>query len=113
MTALALVARYAFAALAPVPENLFWLRAFRSLFGNQNPQFPTGVKFMYADTKSASIQMLLRPDEAAQALAISPRTLWTMTHQGQIPCFRNGRIVRYYVDDLRKWIEAGRASQPN
>jgi excisionase family DNA binding protein len=64
---------------------------------------------MYADLKSSAIRLLLRPKEAAEALAISPRTLWTLTRAGRIPVFRNERIVRYSVDDLRKWIEENKS----
>lgn len=51
-------------------------------------------------------QLLLRPDEAAKALAISPRSLWTRMDCGEIPCIRIGRSVRYDPADLRAWIEA-------
>lgn len=51
-------------------------------------------------------QLLLRPDEAAKALAISPRSLWTRMDRGEIPCVRIGRSVRYDLADLQAWIEA-------
>ena len=50
------------------------------------------------------LQLLLRPEEAAQALAISPRKLWDLTKRGEILAVRFGRVVRYDIDDLRKWI---------
>ena len=53
----------------------------------------------------ATTQLLLRPADAAQALAISPRKLWAMTASGEVPCVRLGRSVRYDPDDLRAWIE--------
>ena len=49
--------------------------------------------------------MLLKPPEAAVALGISPRKLWSMTRAGEIPCVRLGRAVRYDPSDLRAWIE--------
>ncbi len=49
--------------------------------------------------------ILLRPNEAARALAISPRKLWTLTAIGEIPCIRSVRSVRYDPLDLRDWIE--------
>jgi excisionase family DNA binding protein len=49
-------------------------------------------------------RLLLTADEAAFALAISPRTLWTLTNAGQIPCVRLGRCVRYAPDALQEWI---------
>ncbi len=54
----------------------------------------------------STLQLLLRPDEAAQALAISERTLWTISKRGEIPVVRIGRSVRYHIDDLTRWIEA-------
>ena len=49
---------------------------------------------------------LLRPREAAEALCISERTLWTLTKLGEIPCVRLGRSVRYDPGDLRDRIQA-------
>ena len=49
--------------------------------------------------------LLLTPQQAADALAISPRKLWAMTASGEIPHVRIGRCVRYPLDDLRRWID--------
>jgi excisionase family DNA binding protein len=48
---------------------------------------------------------LLTPKQPAQSLAISERTLWTLTKSGQITHVPIGRLVRYDVADLQKWIE--------
>lgn len=48
--------------------------------------------------------LLLTADQAAKALAISPRALWTLTKCGEVPSIRLGRSVRYSVDQLREWI---------
>lgn len=49
--------------------------------------------------------LLMTPQQAAEALAISPRKLWGMTASGEIPHLRIGRSVRYSVADLQVWIE--------
>jgi len=49
--------------------------------------------------------LLLTPQQAAEALAISPRKLWGMTASGEIPHIRLGRSVRYPLDDLQCWID--------
>lgn len=49
--------------------------------------------------------LLLKPQQAAEALSISPRKLWAMTASGEIPHVRLGRCVRYPVDDLQRWID--------
>ena len=49
---------------------------------------------------------LMKPDQAAKMLSISPRSLWTLTDNGEIPCVRLGRSVRYDSGDLRNYIEA-------
>ncbi len=59
-----------------------------------------------------SLRLLLRPREAAEALAVCERTLWSMTASGQIPSVRIGRAVRYDPADLREWIEAQKGGQP-
>ncbi|NQU26015.1 MAG: helix-turn-helix domain-containing protein [Candidatus Nealsonbacteria bacterium] len=49
---------------------------------------------------------LLTAKQAAEILAVSPRTLWSITQpRGELPCVRIGRAVRYDPADLRDWIE--------
>jgi len=56
--------------------------------------------------------LLLSPRQASRALAISERTLFTLTKSGAVPHIRIGKLVRYSVDSLKKYIErAGKASQ--
>ena len=54
----------------------------------------------------ATVRLLLKPNEAAQALALSPRKLWAMTASGEIACVRCGRSG-IFTDplDLRLFIE--------
>jgi excisionase family DNA binding protein len=49
-------------------------------------------------------RMLLKPREAAAALGISPRLLWSKTKLGEIPCIRLGKAVRYSPAALQEWI---------
>ena len=53
------------------------------------------------------LRLLLRPQEAADALGISLRTLMTMVERDEIPYVRIGvRNLRFSVDGLRTWIAA-------
>jgi excisionase family DNA binding protein len=59
--------------------------------------------------KTQSAQSLaLRPRDAAKALGISPRLLWQLTHDGEIPCVRVGngkrQTVLYPTADLQTWL---------
>jgi len=47
----------------------------------------------------------LRPREAAKALGVSERTLWTWTRQRAIPHVRRGKTILYPVDMLRRWLD--------
>ena len=58
-----------------------------------------------SDARSNEPAGLLRSDEAAKFLAISPRTLWTLTKEGDIPVVRIGSLVRYDPADLQDYIE--------
>ncbi len=49
--------------------------------------------------------LLLKVDEAARKLKISPRTLWQLTHDGKIRCIKINRLVRYDQQDLLAYIE--------
>ena len=62
------------------------------------------VAAMLVDCKGALPVLALRPREAAKALGISPRTLWTLTTQGHVPHLRLGRAVLYPVDSLREFL---------
>jgi excisionase family DNA binding protein len=59
-------------------------------------------------TNETPSPLALRPRDAAKALGISPRLLWQLTHDGQIPCVRIGsgrrRSVLYPVADLQAWL---------
>lgn len=48
--------------------------------------------------------LAMRPREAAKALGISPKTLWILTHEGQIPHARVGACVLYPVRELTDWL---------
>ena len=50
-------------------------------------------------------QLLLTPPQAAEALQISERKLWSMKASGEIPFILLGRSVRYPVADLQRWID--------
>ncbi len=56
--------------------------------------------------ESSAEKLLLNVRQASQALSVSPRTLWTLTANGEIPSVRFGRSVRYDPADLRRWIDS-------
>lgn len=49
-------------------------------------------------------RLLLRPKEAAKLLAVSDRTLWSLTAGGKIPYVRIGKLVRYSREAIEEWI---------
>lgn len=67
------------------------------------------------NARPAAPRLALRPREAARALGISERTLWSLTQDARtgIPHMRVGRCVVYPVDGLQKWLaeQAGGAEQ--
>lgn len=50
--------------------------------------------------------LALRPSQAARAMGVSPRTLWSLTADrgSGIPFCRLGRCVRYPVRELERWL---------
>lgn len=52
----------------------------------------------------SQLQLLLRPREAAEALAISERSLWTLAASGQITPIRIGKSVRYSTEELERYV---------
>jgi len=57
------------------------------------------------DSDSCPVTMALRPREAAAALGISERLLWTMTKAGEVPHVRFGRAIVYPVAKLEEWLQ--------
>ncbi|ADB17414.1 hypothetical protein Psta_2747 [Pirellula staleyi DSM 6068] len=55
-------------------------------------------------------QLLVDPREAAKMLAVSPRKLWGMTFEETpgLPYVRCGRLVRYSIVDIERWIASQR-----
>ena len=53
--------------------------------------------------------LLLKSEDTARILSISPRTLWTLTKESAIRSVRIGRNVRYSMCDVEAFIEARRS----
>lgn len=49
-------------------------------------------------------RLLLTPREAAAALSVCEKTLWSLARRGELPAVRIGRAVRYDVADLQAFI---------
>jgi len=60
--------------------------------------------------------LALRAKEAARALSISERHLFTLTKDGEIPCVRIGsgsrKTVLYPMDSLRNWLASETIHSP-
>ncbi|HOM19084.1 MAG TPA: helix-turn-helix domain-containing protein [Thermoguttaceae bacterium] len=67
------------------------------------------------ECRTPQTPLALRPREAARMLQVSPRTLWTWTRQGLLPCIKIGRAVLYPTDSLRRWLaeQAGGQAAPS
>lgn len=50
------------------------------------------------------VKLALRPREAAEALGISERTLFSMTKAGEIPHVKRQKMVLYPVAELQQWL---------
>lgn len=59
---------------------------------------------------TASPRLLIKAEEAAQMLSISPRLLWSLAQRGEIPQVRIGRSVRYDPADLHAWVQRQKVS---
>lgn len=55
--------------------------------------------------------MLLTARQAAKALSVCEKTLWTLTQRGELPVVRVGRAVRYDPRDLESWIQRAKNSR--
>ncbi|MGH8933562.1 MAG: helix-turn-helix domain-containing protein [Egibacteraceae bacterium] len=46
--------------------------------------------------------------EAARHLGLTPRTLYRLIDEGQIPAYKFGRVIRLKLDDIQSFIESAR-----
>ena len=49
-------------------------------------------------------RLAMRPKDAAKALGIGERLLWSMTNRGEIPHLKVGKAVLYPVAELERWL---------
>jgi len=54
--------------------------------------------------RADSPRLALRPKEAARALGIGERLLWSKTNSGEIPHCRIGKAGVYPVEVLERWL---------
>ena len=70
---------------------------------------------MLTNTPTPTEPLALRPKDAAKALGIGQRKLWSLTQpRGPIPAVKIGTCVVYPVEGLRKWLadEAAKGVTP-
>lgn len=58
--------------------------------------------------KPDSLPRLLRPDEAAEVLGVSLKTVRRRIETGALPAVRDGRLIRVHPNDLERYITARR-----
>ena len=56
--------------------------------------------------------LLLRPQEAARALALSRSTIYDMIASGELAAVRIGRALRIPAQALRDWVAANTSADP-
>ncbi len=72
--------------------------------------FTETTKIVVPSTTSPEPLLLTAP-EAAKALALSPRKLWSLTAGGDIPSVRIGRAVRDAPEDPARFVRGAKVSQ--
>ena len=58
-------------------------------------------------------KILLRPEEAANALGVSRTLIYRLMARGQIPCVHFGRSKRVPLEALRQWAKAQEGREPD
>jgi excisionase family DNA binding protein len=61
--------------------------------------------YNYERGREAQPPLLMSLKEAAQALSLSERTIWTLVHTGELPHVRVGRRLLFSRAALQSWIE--------
>ena len=58
--------------------------------------------------KACSVPRLLNTEQAAEILGVKPETLayWRCVKRYNLPFVKSGRLVRYRIDDIDKFIKS-------
>jgi len=59
----------------------------------------------------SDVALALRPREAARALGVCGKTLWSWTKAGIVPHVRIGKAILYPVAELEAWLRQQAARQ--
>jgi len=51
-------------------------------------------------------QILVRPEQAAELLALARSSIYELVKSGELPSVRYGKALRLPVEGLRAWAEA-------
>lgn len=51
--------------------------------------------------------LTVKSEEASKLLGVCPKTLWTLTKNGVIPCLKIGKSVRYSREKLIEYVNQG------
>lgn len=61
-------------------------------------------------TKPVEGRELLTTMEVAMMLKVARITVYRMASRGDIPCYRNGKNLLFYKDEITKWLESNRTN---
>ena len=56
--------------------------------------------------------LAMRPRQAAEAIGVSERTLWSWTQAGDVPFIKRGKATLYPVRELTAWLSAQVSPSP-
>lgn len=64
----------------------------------------------YSNWKSdINSREILTAMEVAKMIKVSRVTVYRMAKRGEIPCYRNGKNLMFYRDEILEWVDSGRA----
>ena len=55
---------------------------------------------------------LLDITQLSEAINVNKKTIYDWTHKKQIPHIKMGRLLRFDLDDIEKWIRRTNRSKP-
>lgn len=55
-------------------------------------------------TMSVDALRLMTAKEVAEILAVSEKTVYRWSATGVLPCFRQGRVIRFVPEEIKKFV---------
>ena len=68
------------------------------------------IEMTETQSRLPSDRELLTTMEVANILKVARITVYRMANRGDIPCYKNGKHLKFYKDEIMEWVDSGKTN---